>query len=129
MVHSIVNQTLVGYGVEIFDLGLSSLQLKNLERGFSFYSKSSLDMSMGLSNISAEEVVNNLNESQLRLIIKILGEEKEASKIGVQILQKGGNAFDAMVATSFALTVVFPNAGNITGGGFIKLNGTSCSKP
>ena len=49
----------------------------------------------------------------------VVSARKEASKIGVQILQKGGNAFDAMVATSFALTVVFPNAGNITGGGFM----------
>ena len=49
----------------------------------------------------------------------VVSAREEASKIGVKILKKGGNAFDAMVATSFALTVVFPNAGNITGGGFM----------
>jgi len=49
----------------------------------------------------------------------VVSAREEASEIGVQILKKGGNAFDAMVATSFALTVVFPNAGNITGGGFM----------
>lgn len=49
----------------------------------------------------------------------VVSARQEASKIGVDILKKGGNAFDAMVATSFALTVVFPNAGNITGGGFM----------
>ena len=57
----------------IFDLGLSSLQLKNLSRGFSFHSQDKLDMTMGLSDFSALEVVNNLSEIQLKSIIKILG--------------------------------------------------------
>ena len=72
----------------IFDLGLSSIQLNNLKRGFSFKSKDKLDMSMGLSETSAEEVVNKLSETQLKLIIKILGEEKEASKIAKNIVRE-----------------------------------------
>ena len=51
----------------------------------------------------------------------------EASKIGIDILKKGGNAFDAMIATHLALTVCYPNAGNIGGGGFLiyrKADGT-----
>ena len=70
----------------IFDLGLSSMQLKNLKRGFSFYSKDKIDMTMGLSTISAEEVINNFSQEKLKSIIKILGEEKEASKIAKNIV-------------------------------------------
>ena len=43
----------------------------------------------------------------------------EASSIGTAILKKGGNAFDAMMATELALAVAYPYAGNIGGGGFM----------
>jgi 16S rRNA (cytosine1402-N4)-methyltransferase len=71
----------------IFDLGLSSIQLNNLSRGFSFKSDKRLDMEMGLNKISALDVINNLSEIDLKLIIKFLGDEEDASKIAKNIVK------------------------------------------
>jgi gamma-glutamyltranspeptidase/glutathione hydrolase len=56
----------------------------------------------------------------------VVSAREEASKVGVEIMKKGGNAFDAMVGTELALAVAYPYAGNIGGGGFMvyrKANG------
>jgi len=73
--------------VIIFDLGLSSIQLDDHNRGFSFKSKKKLDMTMGLNEVSALEAINNLSEINLKAVIKILGDEKEASKIAKNIVK------------------------------------------
>ena len=73
--------------------------------------------------------ISNFTIAQKGLIVDkamIVSAREEASKIGVAILKKGGNAFDAMVATELALAVAYPYAGNIGGGGFMvfrKANG------
>ena len=72
----------------IFDLGLSSLQLFDLNRGFSFYSKEEPDMRMGLNENSAKDVLNNLDAKTLSNIFKLLGEEKESSRISRNIVKE-----------------------------------------
>lgn len=52
----------------------------------------------------------------------VVTEQKLATEVGMNILQQGGNAFDAAVAVGYALSVVFPCCGNIGGGGFATLH-------
>lgn len=73
----------------IMDAGVSSVQLDQAQRGFSFSKNGPLDMRMDqTSDKTAEDVINSLNEVQLRKIIKQFGEEKFYKKIASKIVEK-----------------------------------------
>ena len=66
----------------LLDLGVSSFQLDNPERGFSYMQDAPLDMRMNADDsLTAEEVVNEYSQQQLAKIIKEYGEEKWAARI------------------------------------------------
>ena len=71
----------------IFDLGLSSFQLSDKERGFSFKSEKFLNMEMGLNEYSAYNTINTLDKEYLAKIIKVLGEEKDGRVIANKIIK------------------------------------------
>ena len=81
-----IRQVLDRSGIEgvdgiLLDLGVSSYQLDNAERGFSYHNDAPLDMRMSSSGMSARDVVNDYAESQLADIIFRYGEEKYAKSI------------------------------------------------
>lgn len=70
----------------VLDLGVSSMQLDEAERGFSFQKDGPLDMRMGGAGISAAEVVNTFDELDLARIIAVYGEEKRARAVAKAIV-------------------------------------------
>jgi len=74
--------------VIIFDLGLSSFQIDNPERGFSYRQDGLLKMTMGKNNVTAHDIVNKLEQKDLRNIFNLFGEDKDSGLIAKLIVQK-----------------------------------------
>ena len=75
------------FDIIIFDLGLSSNQINDPKRGFSFMKEGPLDMDMGGSKIRTSEVINNFSERKLAGIFFELGEERYAKRIARNIVK------------------------------------------
>lgn len=71
----------------VFDIGVSSMQLDEAERGFSFSKDAPLDMRMSQSGTSAADLVNSLPESELADIIYNYGEERKSRQIARRIAE------------------------------------------
>ena len=76
------------FDIIIFDLGLSSNQINDPKRGFSFMKEGPLNMDMGGSKIRASEVINNFSERKLAGIFFELGEERYAKRIARNIVKQ-----------------------------------------
>ena len=85
-----------GLGIEkvdgiLLDLGVSSYQLDNAQRGFSYHKDAPLDMRMSKSGISASDLVNDFTKNELCDIFRRFGEEKFASRIADKIVSARQN--------------------------------------
>ncbi len=79
----LINQPINGV---VFDIGVSSMQLDQSERGFSFSKDAPLDMRMSCSGISASDIVNKMEEKELADLIYKYGEERKSRQIAAKII-------------------------------------------
>ncbi len=75
----------------IFDLGYSFNQIKNSQKGLSFFDKGKLNMRMGINDFSANEIISNMDENNLAKVFKVFGDEKYSKKIAKKIVEKRKN--------------------------------------
>jgi 16S rRNA (cytosine1402-N4)-methyltransferase len=79
------------FDIIVFDLGLSSNQLDDPSRGFSFSKDGPLDMGMGINSKKVSEIINHYSEFELAKIIFTLGEERLSRRIAKNIVQARKN--------------------------------------
>ncbi|MGN0624584.1 MAG: 16S rRNA (cytosine(1402)-N(4))-methyltransferase RsmH [Oscillospiraceae bacterium] len=91
----------------LMDLGVSSYQLDNAERGFSYHKDAPLDMRMSKEGLSARDVVNGFSAQELGRIIFEYGEEKFARSIAANIVKERENA---PIETTFQLAEIIKNS-------------------
>ncbi|MBU5669093.1 16S rRNA (cytosine(1402)-N(4))-methyltransferase RsmH [Peptoniphilus sp. MSJ-1] len=106
-------EALDGLGIDkidgvLLDIGVSSYQFDNPERGFSYRFEAPLDMRMDTSlDISAKDIVNSYSEDEITKIIKDYGEEKWAARISKFIVQARK---EKKIETTFDLVEIIKNA-------------------
>ncbi len=91
----------------VFDLGVSSFQLDEAERGFSFRAEGPLDMRMEREGLSAADLVARLSEAELATILRDFGEERHARRVARAIVAARR---EAPITTTAALAAIVRRA-------------------
>lgn len=105
-VFSDMHKVAVGLSGVVLDLGVSSMQIDQAERGFSFLNDGPLDMRMSQTGPSAADLVNGAEESTLANILYYFGEERASRRIARAIVKARG---DAPITRTVALAELIEN--------------------
>jgi len=98
----------------VLDLGVSSMQLEEADRGFSFNLKGELDMRMGKHGTSAKDVVNSFSEKDLADLIYLYGDERNSRKIAKAIVtERRKEPITGTKQLSWIISTVNKRAGKI----------------
>lgn len=93
--------------VVVFDIGVSSMQIDQAERGFSFQKDGPLDMRMSRSGPTARDAVMTLDASELSTLFKFYGEERHSRRAAMRIVEARG---EADIDTTGQLATIIENA-------------------